>query len=111
MDWSELRKAVEEIELVDGHAHNLVALDSNFPFIHAFSEAQGHALSSSQHSLSFKVYFPFQPLLDLAPFASSMQYSTAQELFLFIVLSMNMKKHIYISNLLICTNVVPDTSN
>ncbi|KAK2401154.1 type-1 glutamine synthetase [Trifolium repens] len=54
MDWSELRKAVEEIELVDGHAHNLVALDSNFPFIHAFSEAQGHALSSSQHSLSFK---------------------------------------------------------
>ncbi|PNX96846.1 glutamate-ammonia ligase-like protein, partial [Trifolium pratense] len=54
MDWSELRKAVEEVELVDAHAHNLVALDSNFPFIHAFSEAQGDALASSQHSLSFK---------------------------------------------------------
>jgi len=33
------------------------------PFIHAFSEAQGDALASSQHSLSFKV-------LSLAPFSS-----------------------------------------
>ncbi|XP_058747254.1 protein fluG-like [Vicia villosa] len=54
MDLSELRKAVEEVELVDGHAHNLVALHSNLPFIHAFSEAQGEALASAQHSLSFK---------------------------------------------------------
>ncbi|XP_058771183.1 protein fluG-like [Vicia villosa] len=54
MDLSELRKAVEEVELVDGHAHNLVALHSNLPFIHAFSEAQGEALASSHHSLSFK---------------------------------------------------------
>ncbi|CAL5207301.1 unnamed protein product [Lathyrus oleraceus] len=54
MDLSELRKAIEEVELVDGHAHNLVALHSNLPFIHAFSEAQGDAIVSSQHSLSFK---------------------------------------------------------
>ncbi|CAI8602514.1 unnamed protein product [Vicia faba] len=54
MDLSELKKAVEEVELVDGHAHNLVALHSNFPFIHAFSEAQSDALASSHHSLSFK---------------------------------------------------------
>ncbi|KAE9590024.1 putative glutamine synthetase [Lupinus albus] len=54
MDFSELRKAVEEVEVVDAHAHNLVAIDSNFPFIRAFSEASGHALSFSQHSLSFK---------------------------------------------------------
>ena len=63
MDLSELRKAVEEVELVDGHAHNIVSLQSNLPFIHAFSEAQGDALASSQHSLSFKV-------LSLAPFSS-----------------------------------------
>ncbi|KAJ1392205.1 Metal-dependent hydrolase [Sesbania bispinosa] len=54
MDFSELRKAVEEVELVDGHAHNLVALDSNFAFIHAFSLAHGDALAFSPHSLSFK---------------------------------------------------------
>ncbi|XP_073223978.1 protein fluG [Cicer arietinum] len=55
MDLSELRKVVEEVELVDGHAHNIVSFHSNLPFIHAFSEAQGDdALASSQHSLSFK---------------------------------------------------------
>ncbi|XP_027363467.1 protein fluG [Abrus precatorius] len=54
MDLSELRKAVEEVELVDAHAHNIVALDSNFAFIHAFSEAYGDAVAFSQHSLSFK---------------------------------------------------------
>ncbi|RHN79701.1 putative glutamine synthetase [Medicago truncatula] len=54
MDLSELRKAVEEVELVDGHAHNIVSLQSNLPFIHSFSEAHGDALASSQHSLSFK---------------------------------------------------------
>ncbi|XP_027936750.1 protein fluG isoform X1 [Vigna unguiculata] len=54
MDTSELRKAVEEVELVDAHAHNIVSLDSNFSFIHAFSEANGEALSFSPNSLSFK---------------------------------------------------------
>ncbi|XP_004304487.1 PREDICTED: protein fluG [Fragaria vesca subsp. vesca] len=54
MDFSELRTAVEEAELVDAHAHNLVAVDSSFPFIKAFSEADGAALSHAPHSLSFK---------------------------------------------------------
>ncbi|KAJ1419452.1 Amidohydrolase-related [Sesbania bispinosa] len=54
MDFNELRKAVEEVELVDAHAHNIVELDSNFAFIHAFSEAHGDAVASSPHSLSFK---------------------------------------------------------
>ena len=55
MDFTELREAIEEVELVDGHAHNIVALDSTFPFIRAFSEAEGDALSYAPHSLSFKV--------------------------------------------------------
>ncbi|XLU82982.1 hypothetical protein S245_006402 [Arachis hypogaea] len=50
----ELRRTVEEVELVDAHAHNIVSIDSNFPFIHAFSEAYGDAVSFSPHSLSFK---------------------------------------------------------
>ncbi|KAF1860340.1 hypothetical protein Lal_00037679 [Lupinus albus] len=52
----ELRKAVEEVELVDGHAHNIVPLDSTFPFIRAFTGASGDALTFSPHSLSFKFY-------------------------------------------------------
>jgi len=55
MDISELRKTVEEVELVDAHAHNIVSLHSNFSFIHAFSEANGDALTFSPNSLSFKV--------------------------------------------------------
>ncbi|KAF3441784.1 hypothetical protein FNV43_RR15699 [Rhamnella rubrinervis] len=54
MDFKELRQAVEEVELVDGHAHNIVALDSTCPFISCFSEAQGEALSYAPHSFSFK---------------------------------------------------------
>lgn len=57
MDLTDLRKAVEEVELVDAHAHNLVDLDSNLAFIHAFSEANGDAISFAPHSLSFKVLF------------------------------------------------------
>ncbi|KAI4349084.1 hypothetical protein L6164_009723 [Bauhinia variegata] len=54
MDFTELRRAVEQVELVDSHAHNIVAIDSSFPFIHGFSEAYGDALAFSPHSLSFK---------------------------------------------------------
>ncbi|KAJ0970230.1 hypothetical protein J5N97_023107 [Dioscorea zingiberensis] len=50
----ELREAVERIALVDAHAHNLVALDSSFPFLRCFSEAEGEALDLAPHSLSFK---------------------------------------------------------
>ncbi|VVA09406.1 PREDICTED: fluG [Prunus dulcis] len=54
MDLTELRKAVKEAELVDAHAHNIVAIDSALPFISGFSEANGDALSYAPHSLSFK---------------------------------------------------------
>ncbi|XP_062117384.1 uncharacterized protein LOC133831196 [Humulus lupulus] len=54
MDFSELKKAVEAVELVDGHAHNIVALDSAFPFLGGFSEAYGDALTHAVHSLSVK---------------------------------------------------------
>ncbi|PON48998.1 Glutamine synthetase, type III [Parasponia andersonii] len=54
MDFSELREAVEAAELVDGHAHNIVALDSAFPFIGGFSEAHGDALTYAVHSISVK---------------------------------------------------------
>ncbi|WCJ34437.1 glutamate-ammonia ligase catalytics glutamate-ammonia ligase [Euphorbia peplus] len=55
MEFSELRKAIEKIDVVDAHAHNIVALDSSFPFINAFTEATGAAaLSSAPFSLSFK---------------------------------------------------------
>ncbi|KAL9228092.1 hypothetical protein vseg_003706 [Gypsophila vaccaria] len=53
-EYAELRKTIEKIELVDGHAHNIVAVDSSFPFIKCFSESDGHALSFAPHSLSFK---------------------------------------------------------
>lgn len=52
--YAELREAVEKVELVDAHAHNIVALDSAFPFIGCFSEANGDALSYATHSLCFK---------------------------------------------------------
>ncbi|KAF4403342.1 hypothetical protein G4B88_007988 [Cannabis sativa] len=54
MDLSKLKKAVEAVEVVDGHAHNIVSLDSSFPFLGGFSEAHGDALTHALHSLSVK---------------------------------------------------------
>ncbi|KAL0336931.1 UNVERIFIED_CONTAM: protein fluG [Sesamum calycinum] len=55
MDWfAELKAGVETAELVDAHAHNIVALDSAFPFVNCFSEATGAALSDVPHTISFK---------------------------------------------------------
>ncbi|CAN7128400.1 unnamed protein product [Brassica rapa subsp. narinosa] len=54
MEFKELKEAIDQIELVDAHAHNIVSLDSSFPFIRTFSEATGDALSFASHSLSFK---------------------------------------------------------
>ncbi|XP_050228434.1 protein fluG [Mercurialis annua] len=54
METEDLREVIEKIELVDGHAHNIVSIDSSFPFINAFSEATGHALSFAHSSLSSK---------------------------------------------------------
>ncbi|KAJ0750068.1 hypothetical protein HanLR1_Chr05g0177601 [Helianthus annuus] len=51
----ELREAVERAELVDGHAHNIVALDSSLPFLSCFSEASGKALAHVPSTLNFKV--------------------------------------------------------
>ncbi|XAR69160.1 Glutamate--ammonia ligase [Bertholletia excelsa] len=52
--FAELRLAVDSVELVDAHAHNLVALDTTLPFLKCFSEADGDALSYAPHTLSFK---------------------------------------------------------
>ncbi|CAH2064248.1 unnamed protein product, partial [Thlaspi arvense] len=54
MEFNELKEAIDQVKLVDAHAHNIVALDSSFPFIGSFSEASGDALSLAHHSLSFK---------------------------------------------------------
>nr|XP_016475391.1 PREDICTED: protein fluG-like isoform X1 [Nicotiana tabacum] len=52
--FAELKKAVETVEIVDAHAHNIVALDSTFPFLNCFSEASGDALSDVPHTINFK---------------------------------------------------------
>ncbi|XP_041999311.1 protein fluG-like [Salvia splendens] len=52
--YAALKAAVETAELVDAHAHNIVALDSTFPFISCFSEATGDALSTVPHTINFK---------------------------------------------------------
>ncbi|XP_042042819.1 protein fluG-like [Salvia splendens] len=52
--YAALKAAVETAELVDAHAHNIVALDSTFPFISCFSEATGDALSAVPHTINFK---------------------------------------------------------
>ncbi|XP_029125086.1 protein fluG-like isoform X3 [Cajanus cajan] len=59
MDFSELRKAVEEVEVVDGHSHNIVASESNsvYGFIQAFTVGafgDAEAFAFAQQSLSFK---------------------------------------------------------
>ncbi|XP_051152455.1 protein fluG isoform X2 [Andrographis paniculata] len=52
--FAALKTAVETAELVDAHAHNIVAADSTFPFLNCFSEASGDALSSAIHTITFK---------------------------------------------------------
>lgn len=70
MEFEELREVVENIELVDGHAHNIVPLDSSFHFIQSFSEATGPALSYAPHTLSFKVLLSFYSAFQLLSFFS-----------------------------------------
>ncbi|XP_055807899.1 protein fluG [Solanum dulcamara] len=52
--FAELKKAVESVEIVDAHAHNIVAIDSTIPFLNCFSEAAGDALSDVPHTIHFK---------------------------------------------------------
>jgi len=54
MDINKLRKTLEELELVNAHAHNIISLHSNFSFLHAFFEANGEVLIFSLNSISFK---------------------------------------------------------
>ncbi|QCE05449.1 Metal-dependent hydrolase [Vigna unguiculata] len=60
MDLSELRKTVEEMEVVDGHSHNIVAFYSNSissGFVQAFTvgaSADPDAAAFAQTTLSFK---------------------------------------------------------
>lgn len=61
VSFEELREAVENVEVVDGHAHNTVAFDSNSisgGFIQAFTVgafADPDAIAFAQTSLSFRV--------------------------------------------------------
>ncbi|KAL7133498.1 hypothetical protein ABFS83_12G144700 [Erythranthe nasuta] len=52
--FASLKAAVETAALVDAHAHNIVAVDSTFPFLNCFSEATGDALSDVPHTINFK---------------------------------------------------------
>lgn len=77
MDFSELRKTIEEAELLDAHAHNIVAVDSTFPFINGFSEAHGDALSHAVHSLSFKVPISLSLSLSLIGESQNVVFSSS----------------------------------
>lgn len=55
--FAELKKAAETVEIVDAHAHNIVAMDSTVPFLTCFSEASGDALSDVPHTINFKVNY------------------------------------------------------
>jgi len=52
MDFTELREAIEEMELMDAHAHIIVTLEPTFPFISGFSKANGNTFNLASHSLS-----------------------------------------------------------
>ncbi|KAI5082511.1 hypothetical protein GOP47_0002254 [Adiantum capillus-veneris] len=54
-EFSLLRERIYSAAIVDGHAHNLVDHHaSSFPFLRAFTEADGDAAQFAQHTLSFK---------------------------------------------------------
>ncbi|XP_026403304.1 protein fluG-like isoform X1 [Papaver somniferum] len=53
-EYEVIRETIEKMDIVDNHAHNLVSINSTFPFIKCFSEADGDALSFAPHTLSFK---------------------------------------------------------
>ncbi|XP_049410650.1 protein fluG-like [Solanum stenotomum] len=50
----ELKKAVDAVEIVDAHAHNIVPIDTDYPFLKLFSDATGDALYNTPHTLNFK---------------------------------------------------------
>ncbi|KMZ58598.1 hypothetical protein ZOSMA_75G00310 [Zostera marina] len=52
--YSELREAVKNVAVIDAHCHNLVAMNSSFPFLRCFSNAEGGALTDAFNTLFFK---------------------------------------------------------
>ncbi|CAM6088141.1 unnamed protein product [Calypogeia fissa] len=54
VDHERIRAAASDIVLVDGHAHNLVDLDSSFSFLRAFAEAGDDMLADIPHTIPFK---------------------------------------------------------
>ncbi|KAM7468233.1 hypothetical protein LguiB_015795 [Lonicera macranthoides] len=74
--FAELREAVDSIEIVDAHAHNIAALDSSVPFLSCFSEATtADALSQVPHTLNFK-----RSLKDIAElYGSKLSLDSVQE--------------------------------
>ncbi|XP_059297546.1 protein fluG-like isoform X1 [Lycium ferocissimum] len=50
----ELKKAVDNVEIVDAHSHNIVAIESDYPFLKCFSDANGDALINAAYTLNFK---------------------------------------------------------
>ncbi|XP_069149133.1 protein fluG-like [Solanum lycopersicum] len=55
-NFEDLKRAVESVEMVDAHAHNIVALDSTLPFISCFSEFIGaKTASDSPNFVNFQV--------------------------------------------------------
>ncbi|XP_049373469.1 protein fluG-like [Solanum verrucosum] len=55
-NFEELKRSVESVEMVDDHAHNIVALDSTLPFLSCFSQSVGGKTASDfPNSTDFKV--------------------------------------------------------
>ncbi|WMV09035.1 hypothetical protein MTR67_002420 [Solanum verrucosum] len=55
-NFEELKRSVESVEMVDAHAHNIVALDSTLPFLSCFSQSVGGKTASDfPNSTDFKV--------------------------------------------------------
>lgn len=55
-EHEKIRQICLEVPLVDAHAHNIVALDSNLPFLQCLSDERGHeTLSGVPFSLAYQV--------------------------------------------------------
>lgn len=55
-DHEKIRQTCLNVPLVDAHAHNVVALDSNLPFLRCLSDERGHeTLSGVPLSLAYQV--------------------------------------------------------
>lgn len=59
LEHEKIRQICLEVPLVDAHAHNIVALDSNLPFLQCLSDERGHeTLSGVPFSLAYQVKHP-----------------------------------------------------